>query len=79
MPIFNSVSGNKGLCGVGIPSLPQCSLWTMVLHSKLFAAAVLILIGLVASTLKLKIAEYDASKRVLILLFSMLLYDVLFI
>ncbi|CAF2068341.1 unnamed protein product [Brassica napus] len=29
------VSGNKGLCGVGIPSLPQCSLWTMVLHTKL--------------------------------------------
>lgn len=55
------VSGNKGLCGVGIPSLPQCSLWTMVLHSKLFAALILILIGLVACTLKLKIAEYDAT------------------
>ncbi|CAN6985196.1 unnamed protein product [Brassica rapa subsp. trilocularis] len=64
------VSGNKGLCGVGIPSLPQCSLWTMVLHSKLFAAAVLILIGLVASTLKLKIAEYDANNPNFLLVVS---------
>ncbi|KAL0872740.1 hypothetical protein Bca101_022445 [Brassica carinata] len=64
------VSGNKDICGVGIPSLPECSLWTMLLHSKLFAAAMLILIGLIICTLKHKIVQYDPNNPNFLLVVS---------
>ncbi|KAG2249895.1 hypothetical protein Bca52824_089523 [Brassica carinata] len=70
MNLVKLVSGNKDICGVGIPSLPECSLWTMLLHSKLFAAAMLILIGLIICTLKHKIVQYDPNNPNFLLVVS---------